>query len=103
MSAGPTPIYRHSSMRHLSMSQSHVPDMMAAAKKRYTPPPSTSKSPFSSSNLSYGNQFKQNISSQTISDKVTVLIKYSLSLSLTLFLLYSDARTFTFSFLNFIL
>jgi hypothetical protein len=73
MSAGP-PIIRHSSMRHLSsMSQSHVPDMISAAKKRFTPPPSTSKSPFNS-NLSYGNQFKQNISSQTFGgDKVTVL------------------------------
>lgn len=62
-------------MRHLSMSQSHVPDMMAAAKKRFTPPPSMTKSSISNniSYLSYGNQFKQNISSQTIGDKVTVL------------------------------
>lgn len=71
LSAGP-PIIRHSSMRHLSMSQSHVPDMMAAAKKRFTPPPSMTKSSIGS-NFSYGNQFRQNISSQTIGDKVTVL------------------------------
>lgn len=70
-SAGP-PIHRHSSLRQLSMSQSHVPDLLAS-KKRFTPPPSMSKSMVNKSSISslnYGNQFRQNNSSQTISDKV---------------------------------
>lgn len=70
-SAGPS-VNRHSSMRHLSMSQSHVPDMLAA-KKRFTPPPSMSKSMVNKSSISslnYGNQFRHNNSSHTISDKV---------------------------------
>jgi hypothetical protein len=54
------------------MSQSHVPDMLAA-KNRFTPPPSMSKSMVNKSSISslnYGNQFRHNNSSQTISDKV---------------------------------
>lgn len=70
-SAGPS-IHRHSSMRHLSSSQNHASEMLAA-KKRFTPPPSMSKSMVnksSISSLSYGNQFRHNNSSQTINDKV---------------------------------
>jgi len=70
MSAGPPIHRRHSSMRHLSMSQSHVPDMLAA-KKRFTPPPSLAKTMAGQSSI-YGNQFNQNNSSQFISDKVNV-------------------------------
>lgn len=69
-SAGP-PIHRHSSMRHLSMSQSHMADLLVA-KKRFTPPPSmVNNSSISFSN--YDNQFRQNKSSQNISDKVIFL------------------------------
>ncbi|CAO1357137.1 unnamed protein product [Diamesa serratosioi] len=78
MSAGPQlGHHRHSSMRHISMSQSHVPDMLlSTAKKRFTPPPSTTKSSMAKSSinsLNYGNQFKQNSSSQMISDKGSYL------------------------------
>ncbi|KAG5679275.1 hypothetical protein PVAND_008854 [Polypedilum vanderplanki] len=65
---GPPAIHRHSSMRHLN-SQSFAPEMMMAAKKRFTPPPSMAKSSTNcASTLSYGNQFKPNFSSQ-IGDK----------------------------------
>lgn len=53
-SAGP-PIYRHSSMRHLCMSQNYASDILAA-KKRFTPPPSMS----TINSSSYGNQSRQN-------------------------------------------
>lgn len=70
-----TGIHRHSSMRHLS-TQSHMPEMMAAAKKRFTPPPSMAKSSVNiASNFSYGNQFNTNIS---IDDKVIILSLYFL-------------------------
>lgn len=89
MSAGPQlGNHRHSSMRHISMSQSHVPDMlMSTAKKRFTPPPSTTKSSMAKSSinsLNYGNQFKQISSSQMISDKVIFILKLSLKLSYNL-------------------
>lgn len=76
-SAGPS-IHRHSSMRHLSMSQSHVPDMLAA-KKRFTPPPSMSKSMVNKSSISslnYGNQFRHNNSSHAINDKVNSFFSF---------------------------
>jgi hypothetical protein len=56
-------------MRHLSSQSSLAPEMMAAAKKRFTPPPSMAKS---SANC-YSNQFKQNFSSQALGDKVIIL------------------------------
>lgn len=80
-SAGPS-IHRHSSMRQLSMSQSHVSDMVAA-KKRFTPPPSMSKSMVNNSSINsfHGNQFRQNNSSLSISDQVNnFLFFYSLML-----------------------
>lgn len=57
---GPS-IHRHSSMRHLSSSQGHMSDMLAEAKKRFTPPPTFAKSSINSASnlLTYGNQFKQ--------------------------------------------
>ena len=58
---GPS-IHRHSSMRHLSSSQGHMStELLAEAKKRFTPPPSFAKSSINSaSNFhTYGNQFKQ--------------------------------------------
>ncbi|CAG9799669.1 unnamed protein product [Chironomus riparius] len=56
---GPS-IHRHSSMRHLSSSQGHMSEMLAQAKKRFTPPPTFAKSSMNNaSNFTYGNQFKQ--------------------------------------------
>lgn len=71
-SAGPSIL--HSSMRRLSMSQSQMYDM---AKKRYTPPPSMSKSMVNKSSinsLNYGNHFRENRS--MISDKVILIFHY---------------------------
>lgn len=71
-SAGPS--IRHSSLRNLTML--NMSDI-SLAKKRFTPPPSMSKSMVNNSSISglnYGNHFRENYSNQVITDKVILLL-----------------------------
>lgn len=71
-----------------------------AAKKRYTPPPSIIHNS-TTEGFGFGNQYRQNFSSQMISDKVITIFSHRhLYIICTVILTHSSRKTVEYSILD---